>query len=72
MTYRYQICSGFIVVGLLVGCGSNESQSPDPSTSAVDHAAEARKQISDSNMEAELEKLEQEIEADNPDDIGLE
>ena len=55
-----------VVAFQLVGCGNGSAKAPT-GTATVDYEAEARDSIDASNMEAELDKLEQEIESDNPD-----
>ncbi|HPC96684.1 MAG TPA: hypothetical protein PLU87_17190 [Sedimentisphaerales bacterium] len=47
----------------LAGCGSNEPSAPAEQTkTAAEYKAEADKEITSENVEAELDKLEQEVD----------
>ena len=49
----------------LLSCGSNEPQAPAEQTkTAVEYKAEADKEITTENAEAELDKLEQQVDQD--------
>jgi predicted small lipoprotein YifL len=47
----------------LAGCGSSEP-APEPAKTEAEYKAEAEKEITTENVEAELDKLEQEVNLD--------
>lgn len=47
----------------LAGCGSSEP-SAEPAKTEAEYKAEAEKEITTENVEAELDKLEQEVDLD--------
>ncbi|MBN2129690.1 MAG: hypothetical protein JW741_09345 [Sedimentisphaerales bacterium] len=49
----------------LAGCGSNEPETPaEPAKTEAEYKAEADKEITTENAEAELDKLEQSVDQD--------
>ncbi len=49
----------------LAGCGSNEPSAPaEPTKTEAEYKAEADKEITTENVDAELDKLEQEVNQD--------
>ena len=57
MFYKTILIAGFVVMCTVVGCGNEDNK-------AIEQ--EARQQINESNMEQELDRLEQEINAPEP------
>jgi hypothetical protein len=58
-------CAPLALAALLAGCGESKSAAPAaPSTPSKDYSAEAKSTIDEKNMDAELEKLKTEVEAD--------
>ncbi|MBP7053863.1 MAG: hypothetical protein KBE65_22855 [Phycisphaerae bacterium] len=61
------IVVGILSVGVLVGCSKKADQPPvqqEQTKTAAEYKADADKQITEENVDAELAKLEKDLDAD--------
>ena len=58
-------CVALALAALVAGCGESKTATPAaPTKPSKDYSAEAKSDIDEKNMDAELEKLKSEVEAD--------